>query len=53
VADVDLLLAATVASVRMNRPALVIEPPSSLAACEQCQEAYAKARRTIELAGAP
>jgi hypothetical protein len=51
VADVDLLLAATIASVRMNRPAVVIEPPPSLAACERCQEAYAEARRTIEDAG--
>jgi hypothetical protein len=51
VGDVDLLLAATVASVRMNRPAIVIEPPPSLAACERCREAYAQARRTIELAG--
>jgi hypothetical protein len=28
--DVDLLLAATVASVRMNPPAIVFEPPASL-----------------------
>jgi hypothetical protein len=51
VTDIDLLLAATIASVRMNRPAVVIEPPPSLAACERCQEAYAEARRTIEDAG--
>jgi hypothetical protein len=51
VKDVDLLLAATIASVRMNRPAIVIEPPPSLAACERCQEAYARARKVIEEAG--
>jgi hypothetical protein len=51
VTDIDLLLAATIASVRMNRPAVVIEPPPSLAACERCQEAYAEARRVIEQAG--
>jgi hypothetical protein len=51
VTDVDLLLAATVASVRMNRPAIVFEPPASLAVCERCQEAYAQARRVIEQAG--
>jgi len=51
VRDVDLLLAATIASVRMNRPTSVFEPPASLAACPRCQEAYAEARRTIEDAG--
>jgi hypothetical protein len=51
VRDVDLLLAATIASVRMNRPAVVIEPPPSLAACERCREAYARARKGIEDAG--
>jgi hypothetical protein len=51
VRDVDLLLAATIASVRMNRPAVVIEPPPSLAACERCREAYARARKVIEDAG--
>jgi hypothetical protein len=51
VTDVDLLLSATIAKVRMNRPAIVIEPPASLAACERCQDAYAEARRTIEQAG--
>jgi hypothetical protein len=35
----------------MNRPAIAIEPPPSLAACERCQEAYAEARRIIEEAG--
>jgi hypothetical protein len=49
--DVDLLLAATIARVRMNRPAILFEPPASLAACERCKEAYAEARRTIEQAG--
>lgn len=48
---VDLLLAATIASVRMNRPAILFEPPASLAACERCQEAYAHARKVIEEAG--
>jgi hypothetical protein len=51
VTDVDLLLAATVASVRMNRPAIVFEPPASPAVCKRCQEAYAQARRVIEQAG--
>jgi hypothetical protein len=51
VTDVELLLAATIASVRMNRPAIVFEPPPSLVACERCQQAYAEARRTIEQAG--
>jgi hypothetical protein len=49
--DVDLLLAATITAVRMNRSLIVFEPPASLAACERCQEAYAEARRTIEKAG--
>jgi hypothetical protein len=51
VADVELLLAATIASVRMNRPTSVFEPPASLAACARCQEAYAEARKVIEDAG--
>jgi hypothetical protein len=34
VTDVDLLLAHTIASVRMNRPTSVFELPASLAACE-------------------
>jgi hypothetical protein len=51
VTDVDLLLAATIANVRMNRPAIVFEPPPSLAACLRCQEAYAETRRVIERAG--
>jgi hypothetical protein len=38
--DVDLLLAATIASMKMNRPAIVFEPPASLAACDKCQTAY-------------
>jgi hypothetical protein len=50
VRDVDLLLAATIASVRMNRPTVVFEPPASLA-CDRCHEAYAEARRIIEAAG--
>jgi hypothetical protein len=50
VTDVDLLLAATVASVRMNRPTIVFET-ASLGACARNQEAYAEARRTIERAG--
>jgi hypothetical protein len=45
--DVELLLADTIASVRMNRPAAVFE----LAACARCQEAYAQARKVIEDAG--
>jgi hypothetical protein len=51
VTDVDLLLAATIAGVRMNRPPIAIEPAPSLAACERCQEAYAEARRIIEDSG--
>jgi len=51
VTDLDLLLAATIASVRLNRPAIVFEPPPSLVACERCREAYAQARRVIEQAG--
>jgi hypothetical protein len=51
VKDVDLLLAATIANVRMNRPTSVFEPPASLAACARCQEAYAEARKVIEDAG--
>jgi hypothetical protein len=51
VTDIDLLLAHTIASVRMNRPAIVFEPPPSLVACERCQEAYAQARKVIEEAG--
>ena len=48
VTDVDLLLAATIASVRMNRPTVVFEPQASLAACDRCHEAYEEARRIIE-----
>jgi hypothetical protein len=51
VTDVDLLLAATIASVRMNRQTVVFEPPASLAACERCEEAYAEARRKVENQG--
>ena len=51
VTDVDLLLAHTIGSVRLNQPTIVFEPPASLVACERCQEAYAEARRTIEKAG--
>jgi hypothetical protein len=51
VTDVDLLLAATIASVRLNQRLIVFETPAWLAACERCQEAYAEARRTIEQAG--
>jgi hypothetical protein len=51
VKDVDLLLAATIASVRMNRPTVVFEPPASLAACDRCHAAYEEARRIIEGAG--
>jgi hypothetical protein len=51
VKDVDLLLVAPIASMRMNRAAVVIEPPASLAACARCQEAYAEARKVIEDAG--
>jgi hypothetical protein len=39
VKDVDLLLAATIGSVPMNRPTSVFEPPAALAACAWCQEA--------------
>jgi hypothetical protein len=49
--DVDLLLAETAASVRMNRPLVVFVPPASLAACRRCQEAYEQARKVIEDAG--
>ena len=51
VIDLHLLLAATIASVGLNRPAIVFEPPPSLVACERCREAYAEARRVIEQAG--
>jgi hypothetical protein len=51
VRDVDLLSAATIASVRMNRPTCVFEPPATLAACARCLEAYAEARKVIEEAG--
>jgi hypothetical protein len=51
VTDVDLLLADTIASVRTNQRTIVFEPPSSLAACVRCQQAYAQARKTIEQAG--
>jgi hypothetical protein len=51
VTDVDLLLAATIASVRVNRPSILFEPPASLAACEKCQAAYAEAKRIIDEAG--
>jgi hypothetical protein len=51
VTDLDLLLAHTIASVRLNRPAIVFEPPPSLVACERCREAYAQARGVIEQAG--
>jgi hypothetical protein len=51
VTDVDLLLAHTIASVRMNQPMIVFEPSAWLAACERCQEAYAEARSVIEQAG--
>jgi hypothetical protein len=49
--DVQLLLADTIASVRMGQRVLVYEPPSSLAACARCQEAYTQARKVIEDAG--
>jgi hypothetical protein len=51
VKDVELLLAATISSVRMNRPAAVFEPPASVATCARCQEAYAQTRKVIEDAG--
>jgi hypothetical protein len=51
VTEVDLLLAATIANVRMNQRQIVFEPPASLAECPQCQEVYAEARRIIEEAG--
>jgi hypothetical protein len=51
VKDVDLLLAATIASVQMNQLMIVFEPPAWLAACARCQEAYAEARKVIEEAG--
>jgi hypothetical protein len=35
----------------MNRPALVLEPPPSVAACSQCQRAYAEAKKVMEDAG--
>jgi hypothetical protein len=38
VTDVDLLLAATVASVKMNRPLLVFETPPTWPACGRCQK---------------
>jgi len=49
--DVDLLLAATIAAVRINRSPILFEPPASLADCVQCQKAYARASKAIEDAG--
>jgi hypothetical protein len=49
--DVDLLLAATITAVRMNRPPILFNLPASLAECVQCQKAYAQARKLIEDAG--
>src|SRR5215470_17860443 len=51
VTDVDLLLAHTAASTRLNQRMIVFEPPSSLAGCQQCREAYAQAKKVIEDAG--
>ena len=51
VTDVDLLLAHTIASVRLNQRTIVFELPASLARCERCQDAYAEARSAIEEAG--
>jgi hypothetical protein len=47
VQDVDLLLAATIASVRMYRPVIVFEPPAAVASCGRCQQTYAEARRSM------
>jgi hypothetical protein len=49
--DVELLLADTIASVRMNERMIVFQPVGLLAACTRCQEAYAEARRVIQQAG--
>ena len=49
--DLDLLLAHTIASVRLNQRMIVFEPPASVGACARCREAYAEARRIIEQAG--
>jgi hypothetical protein len=51
VTDVDLLLAAMIANVTMNRAAMVFDPPASEAACARCQETYAETRKVIEDAG--
>jgi hypothetical protein len=51
VTDLDLLLAHTIASVRLNQRIIVFDPPASVAACERCQGAYVEARRIIEQAG--
>jgi hypothetical protein len=51
VTDLDLLLAHTIASVRLNQRTIVFEPPASLDQCARCQEAYAEARRVIDEAG--
>jgi hypothetical protein len=48
VTDVDLLLAATIAAVQMNRPPILFEPSAK---CVQCQKAYARGRKIIEDAG--
>jgi hypothetical protein len=48
---VELLLAATIASVRIGHRVLVYEPPSTLAACARCEDAYVAARKVIEDAG--
>jgi hypothetical protein len=49
--DVELLLADTIASVRMGQRVLVYEPPSTLATCARCEKAYLSARKVIEDAG--
>jgi hypothetical protein len=49
--DVELLLADTIASVRMNERMIVFQPVGLLAVCTRCQEAYAEARRVIQQAG--
>jgi hypothetical protein len=49
--DVILILADTVASVRMQQPLVVYEPPGPIHECAECWAAYAEARKVIREAG--
>jgi hypothetical protein len=49
--DVQLLLADTIASVRMNTRLVVFDPLGPVQACPECRAAYEEARRVIAEAG--